>query len=214
MNLPLLKDISNQKIKNLIDNLPYKKIDDILVAVSQGDISPKKIVRLTFPENEIFKKKIISKIPLSIKTNNVLFGANQRLSYKIAENCCKPQFPVPIIGYITRRHGISVHKLNCKNLTSKDTNRLIVAHWEQNKQYQYDVDLFISCHDRVGMLHDITEVIMDEKLNLVGIKTIRKTKKYAKLLITVNINDLDQLTSLINKISTLPGVEEVKKNDL
>ncbi|MBU0647705.1 bifunctional (p)ppGpp synthetase/guanosine-3',5'-bis(diphosphate) 3'-pyrophosphohydrolase [Patescibacteria group bacterium] len=211
LNLPKIKDIPSPKIKTLIKSLPYKNIEDIFVAISNGDVSSKKIIKKIFPESEIFRQKIVKRTKKTSAPASILFGHNQRLSYKLSTQCCQPRYPEPIIGYITRGQGISVHLLKCKNTIHKDPNRLLIAHWKETKDYQYYTSLEIKCQDRVGMLHDISEVIMRANINLIEISVMQKTSKYVKIKITINVKDLDQLTSVIKSISNIPGVESAKK---
>lgn len=211
LNLPKLSTLSEQKIKNLIDQLNFHKLDDIFLAVFQGELSYQKIIKILFPESEVFTRKRIAKKNKTASRATITFGQNQRLSYKIATACCAPQLSDPILGYITRGQGITVHRLNCKNITHKDPKRLIVARWEQGQKYLYDASLSIKCEDRIGMLHDITEIIMDEKINLSGIDVMQKKKNYVKLKIAIQINSWEDLTGLISRIQHLPGVIKVSK---
>ncbi|MFA4931047.1 MAG: bifunctional (p)ppGpp synthetase/guanosine-3',5'-bis(diphosphate) 3'-pyrophosphohydrolase [Patescibacteria group bacterium] len=211
LDLPLFDEIKADKIKAILEYVPYKKIDDILVAISQGDISPRRLINKIFPESEIFPTKSEAKPRRHKSSSTVTFGQGQRLPYKLSTTCCTPKPSDQIIGYITRGRGITVHQLNCKNVNNKEPNRLIIAQWEKTKKYKHYVLLGIECEDRIGMLHDITEIIMAAKINLDGLRLMQKQRNYVKLNITVNIKDFDQLTYLIDKIMHIPGVKEVKR---
>jgi len=211
LNLPSYQKVDPSLIKKLLDELPYKNFDDILVAISTGDVSPKKVIKCLYPESEILQPKTSPKTTKQPASRaSIVFGQNQRLNYKLSGQCCQPKYPRPIIGYITRGKGITVHNLDCKNVANKDTNRLIPARWEKLKG-KYTVDLEIHCDDQVGMLHRITGVIVQDAINLEDIKTLQPEKNYAKIKITVNVNSLDDLTSLMDKLSRLPGIKTIKR---
>ncbi len=214
LNLPQFADIDKLKIKKLLDFLPYKKTDDLFVAISQGDMSPRRVIKILFPESEIFivpKSKIKPKSKLSAKAT-VVFGNNQKLAYTLSKNCCQPIFPKPIIGYITRGKGITVHELNCKSVISKEPERLIVAKWNQTKLSRYYVDLEITSEDRVGMLHDITKVITHEQINLTNISVrFNKSDGCAIIKLTLNIDSLDHLTKIIDHLNRLSGIQKITR---
>ncbi|MFZ5391730.1 MAG: RelA/SpoT family protein [Patescibacteria group bacterium] len=211
LNLPSLKNIPEAKIRHMLDILNYHKLEEVYLAIFQGDLSFQKIIKILFPESEIFSSKKTPKKNLSTIKHGVTFGQNQLLGYKLATNCCQPKYPEPILGYITRGQGITVHRLNCKNITHKDPQRLIIANWDQTKYYLYDTSIIIKCEDRVGMLHDITEIIMQEKLNLAGIDVMQKGKNCVKLKIAIQINNWEELTKLMNRVKRLPGVLDLQK---
>ncbi len=213
-SLPSIGEVDKQKIKNLLDIVPYKNIDDVAVAISQGDLSPKKITKMLFPTSEVLttEKPRVKKSKSKSTTTHIVFGDNQKLSCKLASHCCSPVYPKPVIGYITRGRGVTVHELTCSSLTSKEPERLIIAKWSKTKNYKYYANLELSCEDRVGMLHDITKIVSEAKINLTDVSVrFNKSDSYAIIKITVNIDTLDKLSTLINKLSDLAGVKSVQK---
>jgi GTP pyrophosphokinase len=212
LNLSSIANTDASKIKLLLEKLPYKKLDDIIVGISQGDISPRKLIKLLYPLNEIFTQDKKSKPKIAKTKTTVYFGNNQILAHKLAGKCCQPKYPNPIIGYITRGQGITVHNLSCKSLNSKEPERLIVAKWNQSKEFKYYATIKVVVEDRVGMLHDITQVISDANINLSNISVEPNTKpNIVNIAFTINIDTFDHLSDLINKLSLLPGVIEVFK---
>lgn len=210
LNLSQITELPATKIKYLLDKIHLKNIDDVYLHLSHGDLSIKKIIRIIFPASEVLqsKKPIRKNID---KPSIIVFGQNQFLPFKLSTNCCQPKNPLPIVGYITRGHGITVHLLGCKNIKDKDRARLIEARWAKNNPHNYTADLEIFCDDRVGMVHDISEVAMSHSINIISINTQQNSDKYGKIIITVSISDLDQLSSLLRKITALPGIQSVKK---
>jgi len=212
LNLSSINNTTADKIKKLLDSLPYKAIEDVAVAVSQGDISPRRVIKLLYPLSEIFNSHRPDQNVVKKTKTSVYFGNNQILAHKFATNCCHPAFPQPIIGYITRGQGITVHDLKCKSLNTKEAERLIVAKWNQSKEFEYYATIKITAEDRVGMLRDITKVISDANINLTNISVeSHQQKNIAKINLTINIDTYDHLSDLINKLSLLPGVNNVQK---
>jgi GTP pyrophosphokinase len=89
--------------------------------------------------------------------------------------CCKPAPPDPIIGFVTRGKGVSIHRASCKNfgeMAAKAPERVIETDWGRaDKETVYPIDIFILASDRQGLLRDISEVLTREKINVIGVNT-------------------------------------------
>jgi GTP pyrophosphokinase len=126
--------------------------------------------------------------------------------------------PVPhddIVGYITKDRGVSVHRTDCKNilhLKEKEQARLIEVEWGDTDVQSYPVNLVIHANDRHGLLSDITKTLSDDKINVVAVNTIsNKNKQTARMAVTVEIRDLQQLTRIMDKVSQLRNVIDVTR---
>ena len=88
--------------------------------------------------------------------------------------CCRPVPNDPIIGYITRGRGVTIHRQDCGNvlrLQGEDRDRLIEVEWGSVSDEGYLVDIAVEAYDRSGLLRDITVVLANEKINLNGVNT-------------------------------------------
>jgi GTP pyrophosphokinase len=126
--------------------------------------------------------------------------------------------PVPhddIIGFITKDRGVSVHRKDCKNilyLKEKDQARLIEVEWGDTETLSYPVTLLILANDRHGLLSDITRTLSDEKVNVTAVNTMsNKSQQTARMAVTIEIRDLQQLTRIMDKIAQLRNVLEVTR---
>jgi len=82
--------------------------------------------------------------------------------------CCHPVPGDDIVGYVTRSRGITVHRRDCYNVVNEDEKeRLIEVEWGQTDT-QYPVGIQIEALDRVGLVRDISTVVAEEKINIVG----------------------------------------------
>ena len=92
-----------------------------------------------------------------------LFGVDSLLT-RIA-NCCQPVPGDPIIGYITKGYGVTIHHRDCFNVKKaeyEEKNRLVEVNWEKTLSEQ-PIDLTIEAEDRAGLIKDITNLIQNEK---------------------------------------------------
>lgn len=127
--------------------------------------------------------------------------------------CCKPVPFDHIVGYITRGRGITIHRHDCRNiarLESKEGERLIDVEWSQGTSNAYPVDIHIKAFDRQGLLNDITEILSNDKLNVVAVNTLSDRKTHvANMTLTLEVFDAEQLSKTLARIDQLPNVMEV-----
>ena len=108
---------------------------------------------------------------------------------------------------------MSIHRKDCNNiinLDESDRDRLIEVEWGNADIEAYAVSLVILANDRHGLLSDVTTTLADEKVNVIAVNTLSdKKKQTARMVVTVEIHDLHQLTRIMDKVAQLPNVFEV-----
>ncbi len=127
--------------------------------------------------------------------------------------CCRPTPPDPIIGFVTRGKGISIHRVGCPNLTSMARNqseRLIETTWGEEGERVYPVDLIVMANDRQGLLRDITEVFSREKINVIGVNT-QSQRNMAKMQFTAEVKHAAQLQRALTLLMEINGVFEARR---
>jgi len=128
-------------------------------------------------------------------------------------SCCKPVPGDEIIGFITREKGVSVHRQDCVNIVNLEEDKqdyLIAVEWTDQSNQIFEVGLVIYAIDRTGLLKDITSVLSDMKVNVTGVQTLsNKDKQVADMKIMMEIQDLDQLKKVSDKILQLTNVLKV-----
>jgi GTP pyrophosphokinase len=129
--------------------------------------------------------------------------------------CCHPVPNDPIIGYITRGRGVTIHRQDCGNvlrLQGEDRDRLIEVEWGSASDESYLVDVAVEAYDRSGLLRDITAVLANDKINLTGVNTATdKRDGIARMSLTLEIADIGQLSRVLTKIGQLPNVVEARR---
>ncbi len=213
-------------IKKIIKHFKLQSAKEFYVNLGRGDISLAQMSSILneFEAQELKdKKNIEALIPVHApsrrkpekKSNggvNVLGVGN--LLTSIA-NCCMPVPHDDIIGFITKDRGVSVHRTDCKNmlhLKEKDQARLIEVEWGDTDIQNYPVNILIEANDRHGLLSDITRTLSDDKVNVIAVNTAsNKKEQTARMAVTIEIRDLQQLTRIMDKISQLRNILEVKR---
>jgi GTP pyrophosphokinase len=129
--------------------------------------------------------------------------------------CCHPVPHDPIVGYITRGRGVTIHRRDCGNILrmqDDDRDRLIEVEWGQDSEQGYLTDISIEAYDRPGLLRDITAVLANEKINLNGVSTATDTHDgIARMSLSLEITDITQLSRVLMLISQLPNVVDAQR---
>lgn len=128
--------------------------------------------------------------------------------------CCYPLPGDPIVGFVTRGHGMKIHKKSCLNILSKSTEeRLIPMQWDaRTVDKSYPTALLIKAQDRDGLLKDITTCLINEKIKLLGVNSFtEKTTQIAHFIVKVELNTLKDYEILSKKLAALPNVFSVER---
>lgn len=214
-------DLPENKKKIILEKLNYKNINTIILAVGQGELSPKTVFKAIFPEESWLippdqKIQIQPKAKTQNQLTNILLAGQAGLAIYIAK-CCLPQPNEQILGYITKHRGAAIHQANCKNLLrakNKWPQKIIEAQWQEiksNSPYKISFKV-ITSEDRVGLLRDITSVISSVNGNILTCHTIlSKSKKAPDIFIKVEIASAKDLETIFTKLYEVKGIQEIKR---
>lgn len=209
------------ELSKVVKHFKLETADDFYIHLGRGDISIAQMSAMLHVLDESHDEN--KNIPLLAKPRhkaakstssdvNVLGVGN--LLTSIA-NCCMPVPHDDIVGFITKDRGVSVHRTDCNNilyLKEKDQARLIEVEWGDTDTQSYPVNILIHANDRHGLLSDITSTLSDDKINVIAVNTMsNKKEQTARLAVTIEIRDLQQLTRVMDKISQLRNVIDVSR---
>ncbi len=129
--------------------------------------------------------------------------------------CCQPIPGDEIVGFITQGRGISIHRSDCeqlKELTSHHPERMVDAVWGENYSGGYNLTLRVIANDRSGLLRDITTILANEKINVMGVNSRSNRKQQtATIDMELEVYNIDILSRTLAKISQLPDILEAKR---
>ncbi len=211
-------------LEDLAHKLGFEKLDDLLLAVGSDRFSlrlveqelhaddPARVHAPSVDEAVLPRKSKASSVTQGGKAGVLVLGTEGLLTQMAS--CCKPAPPDPIVGFITRGKGISIHRSSCKNLSqivSRAPERMVQTTWgDLGSDTVYPVDVFVLAQDRQGLLRDISDIFLREKINVIGVST-RSVKGQAIMSFTGEISSTEQLTRALNVIRDVKGVLEVKR---
>jgi GTP pyrophosphokinase len=197
----------------------YATLDDFLEAIGNTDISPQNI---TSKLGEHRQEELLPDSDTTAVTIPTTLPTAQPPTMQVGElagilttlgRCCKPMPGDEVIGYTTKGRGITVHRADCPNLASvRDTERLVKVNWSGGLG-KYPAGVRIEALDRVGLLRDVTTMLADDKVNLLGVHTHKKPgSATTTLIMTLEVNGVEQLYRVMDRISSVQGVFEVQRD--
>jgi GTP pyrophosphokinase len=129
--------------------------------------------------------------------------------------CCNPIPGEPIVGFITRAQGVTVHRRDCANALrqrEEQHERLIEVSWGAQPGQTYPVEIEIVAVERTGLLRDITALLANEKINVTAVTTLTdKDAHVARMRLTLEIPDVETLSRILALIDRVPNVTEVRR---
>ncbi len=211
-------------LEDLAHRLGFPKLEDLLLAIGNERLSLRLVEQALHAgdparavvepdEASLTRKSRASSVTQGGQSGVLVLGTSGLLT--TMASCCKPAPPDPIVGFITRGKGISVHRTSCKNFAQmclRAPERMVQTAWgAQTTDTVYPVDVFVQAVDRQGLLRDISDIFLREKINVIGVST-RSSKGQATMSFTGEISSTEQLQRALKVISAVNGVLEVRRS--
>jgi GTP pyrophosphokinase len=194
----------------------FDKLDDFFAALGRGEVSSRQIeiaVRGEAPAAAPAPPLVIKPAAPEKASSGVLVLGVNNIATMIAR-CCKPVPPDPIVGFVTRARGVTVHRQDCINITSlapSQRERLMPADWGQTAgEAPFSADLEVVALDRQGLLRDISEAISRERINVTGVNTISKGA-HAYMRFTLQVSSADGISRVLRQLKDVPGVDAARR---
>ena len=201
----------------------YERLPEFLAAIGRGDVTGGQIAnllrdRLLPPEpasdEALLRRRSGTPATPSAPGDDVSIYGVGNLMTRIAR-CCQPTPGDAIIGFITRSEGVTVHRADCSNiqrLQETAPERLIDVSWSNGSGRAYPVDLVVEAFDRPGLIRDISSLLNNEGINVTAVNTrTDPDDQLARMVMTVEVNDVDQLSRVMQRMSGLRNIRDVHR---
>lgn len=146
--------------------------------------------------------------------SNVCVDGIDNLAVHFAK-CCSPVPGEPIVGFVTRGRGLAIHHVSCPRIRALEPERHVNCHWDPkvatNKEITRSVNLRIIAADRIGILVEVTKVMMELNVNISQSHCRTLETSQSVLAFEVQVRDIKQLQQLIQKIERVPGVVSAER---
>ncbi|MFK7160403.1 GTP diphosphokinase [Marinospirillum sp. MEB164] len=209
-------------LKAVAQALNLHKEEDLYAALGAGDVRLGQVLSMAqhlFGETEDLDQldRLLTRPgqrkETATKDDVTILGVGNLMTQMA--KCCQPLPGDDILGYITLGRGVTIHRQDCSNvgqLRAEDPNRLVNVEWGHKKAQMYPVDIRIKAWDRTGLLRDITLILANEKVNVLSVNTLTdKKENLANLLLTLEVQGLEALGQVLNKLNQLPNVVDVHR---
>lgn len=208
-------------IDELAVRLGYSGADALFLAAARSELGQRAIqqaLRGSEAAPEPSPEFVPRKSKAGGKSEGVLVLGMDKLLTQLGR-CCKPAPPDRIQGYVTRGKGISIHRVECPNfmgMARLNPERVIAANWGDDVLTQapggpaYPVDITVECEDRTGLLHDITEVLSRETINVTSVHTVSRNGT-AHMHFTLEVTGVPQLQHALKLIGEIPSVLSTRR---
>jgi len=207
--------LHNVDVKQLVMHFKRKDTEQFFADIGRGLITSAQMLGFlqTEPERDPFRKiKKEAKGPAP-KDEVSIHGVGNLLT-QFAQ-CCKPVPGDAIVGFITINSGISIHKRSCSNILSLPEDkqqRLIEVDWGQQAGTVYPVEVSVTAYQRTGLMQDISTILANLKVNLLNINSnTNRDEQIVHTRMTIEIHSVDELVAIIDKLSQVPNVQEVRR---
>lgn len=192
-------------------DLGFGVVDDLLAAVGCGDLHLGKVLS-GIVERDIEATGLPQAVtPTAERTTRdgvTILGLSGVLT--AMARCCNPVPGDPIVGYITRGRGATIHRRDCPNaLRIKDRERLVQVSWGKVRQ-TYPVSVRIQAYDRDGLMRDVSTLVTNEGISMSSVNVATKNS-LATFDLVMGIADLSQLSRVLNRLEALPNVLEARR---
>ena len=194
--------------------------DDLVAAVGYGGFAVNtvliKLLELHKKEEKTNSlaalEKLKTKKPVKHNGTGILVKGEPGLLVRLAK-CCSPVPGDPIIGFITRGRGVSVHRADCPNVThgQNDVDRLIDVEWDYDGNERFEVNMEIVAYDRTGIMAEIMATLAEMKISILSVNAKTSDTKNVTIHMGISIKDLAQFEFVATKIRRLKDVYAVER---
>jgi len=222
-------DLTARKIDPArLDSLAHElgagsRADDLFTAVGYGKLSMRQVLAKLVPADKLAAPEPEKPRPLADAVKRLLRVGDERIKVRGTDDllvyrakCCNPIMGEPIVGYITRGKGVSVHSQSCPNVVNLmyDPERRIPVEWEQGAEGAYEVRISVGVEDRPGLLAAITTMLAGMKTDIRDADVRTFDDQTASIELTLRIQDLKHLEKVVKSIRGVSGVIEVERHSV
>ncbi len=206
---------SNENMDKFLKEYKFQNVQEFFVNVGNGKITPIMLYNLLNQSNEtkadlILKKATNNyKVVSQVSKNDIIVEGIDDIKVNVA-SCCKPVPGDRVIGYITKGHGITVHRAVCPNVSELE-ERLIEVKWNAKISKKYLTTLLIRASENKNILLDVISKTSNTDITIQSINSISNSTNEYLFEITVDVNKKETLAKFMNEIDSIPRIVSVER---
>ncbi|SHK09076.1 RelA/SpoT family protein [Desulforamulus aeronauticus] len=219
-----LELVRGERLQEYARKLVQASIDDLYATIGDGQLIPSQIVSKIRDEyraekerrplvEEMMKKAEGKASEWGKPTQGIRVKGIDNLLIRLA-HCCNPVPGDPIVGYITRGRGVSIHREDCLNIQpiqNEEPERVVEVAWDKEFQSPFQVKLEVTGLDRPGFLNEVLNVLLDLKINASRVNARSKKDQVASVELALQVRNTEQLDYLVNRIHKVRDTYGVRR---
>ncbi len=209
--------LGSEDLSFAVEELGFKTEADLMAALGYGKLSLGQVVGRLIPSEKLKSEpakhgaigKVLEKIRKKPSSAIKIQGVEDIL-VRFAK-CCNPLPGDPVIGFITRGRGVTVHTADCPHVLEGDPERRFEVEWDMKKKASRPAKIRVFCLDQKGMLAGITGAITNCEANIISANVLSTLDHKGLNTFEVDVQDLNHLNRVINALLKIKGVYKVER---
>ena len=212
---------AEKQLKLAATELKCLTIDELIIQIGYGKITTQQVLEKALPElakktddlpakTEGMLKTLLRKVTRRTSSSGIKVAGEEDILVRFAK-CCSPLPGDPVVGFITRGRGVTVHRRDCDKGLDLDPERRIDVEWDGNSKTQHEVAIQVLCSDKPGLLAHISQSFTDQGVNISQAHCRATEDGRAVNTFHASVKDLDQLKTVIRSLTRIKGVFSVDR---
>jgi len=213
---------AEKQLQHAARELRCVTVDELIIQVGYGKITTQQVLEKALPElakkaedaaekkTESMLKTLLRKVTRRTSSSGIKVAGEEDVLVRFAK-CCSPLPGDPIVGFITRGRGVTVHRRDCDKGLDLDPERRIDVEWDGVGKTQHEVAIQVLCADKPGLLAHISQSFTDQGVNISQAHCRATEDGRAVNTFHASVKDLDQLKQVIRSLSRIKGVFSVDR---
>ncbi len=218
-NLPLQRLMTHDALAAVAEDFKYVDISGLYAGVGDGHTSAQSVMERLIehvggnetPDDELTEVSIPTQVSKArYSDSGVVVRGVDDIWVKLAR-CCTPVPPDPILGFVTRGSGVSVHRTDCTNVTGlmDEPDRIVEVEWAPTQSSVFLVEIQVEALDRKSLLSDVTRVLSDNHVNIMAASVQTSTDRVAISKFAFEMGDPKYLSHVLSAVRRIDGVFDV-----
>ncbi|PLX94638.1 MAG: GTP pyrophosphokinase [Desulfuromonas sp.] len=215
--MSLNRVLASDEMATAVSELGFQSADDLLASFGYGKVPIGQITGKVVPQEKLRsekqKKSGIGKVLDKIRkkpTSAIKIQGVEDLLVRFAK-CCNPLPGDPVIGFITRGRGMTVHTRDCSFIQGEDPDRCVEVEWDMKKKASRTVKIRVHCVDQKGILAGITGAITNCEANIISAHVLSTPNQKGVNNFEVEVQDLEHLNQVTKALLKVKGVYRVER---
>ncbi|MDT8321480.1 MAG: bifunctional (p)ppGpp synthetase/guanosine-3',5'-bis(diphosphate) 3'-pyrophosphohydrolase [Xanthomonadales bacterium] len=211
-------------IEQVVQRFKLGSPEDLYVAVGSGDLAAGQVLnafeRLHAEQAVPKAEDLLTKRPSRQRSaagkasDDITIQGVGNLMTSMAK-CCHPVPGDPVVGYVTRGRGVTIHREDCKQamrLQASNSPRLLQVNWGARQTGRYPVQILLRAYDRHDLIRDISNVLSTSEVQVTDISSrLDESVEEVTIRLRLRVRDYEQLSELLNRLENISNVIEARR---